>query len=64
MFIRYGLLEDKFRIKIVRAESLEIVDPFGLADPFVEVYFGDTLLGEHAYICVVLTVNSASSTHI
>ena len=46
MFIRYGLLGDIFRIKIVKAESLEIVDPFGLADPFVEVYFGDTLIGK------------------
>ena len=50
MFVRYGILEDKFRIKVIKAESLEVVDPFGLADPFVEVYFGDVLLGRCCFL--------------
>ena len=59
LYVKYGILEDRFRIKVVRAESLEIVDPFGLADPFVEVYFGDTLIGInrilylHTIVCLV-----------
>ena len=32
---------DKFRIKIVKAESLNSDDPFTLADPLCEVYFKD-----------------------
>ena len=46
LYVYFGILNDKFRIKIYRGESLEIVDPFGLSDPFCMIYVGDKLLGK------------------
>ena len=43
--IKFGFKGSKFYIKIARGESLDKMDPFGLSDPYVKVYFGSKYLG-------------------
>jgi len=46
LFIKFGLLGDTFKIKIVKGDSLEVTDPYAASDPFCILYIGDRLVGK------------------
>jgi hypothetical protein len=43
--INLGFDDKELYIRVVRAESLDKIHPFGLDNPYAKVYFGDKLLG-------------------
>jgi hypothetical protein len=43
--VNLGFDNKELYVKVVRAESLDKVHPFGLDNPYAKVYFGDRLLG-------------------
>ena len=46
LHIKFGTLDNFLRVQVWKAECLEKMDPFGLADPFVKVFFGTQYLGQ------------------
>jgi len=44
--IQMGMKERNFFIKVIRGECLDKMDPTGLSDPYVKVFFGDKYLGK------------------
>lgn len=43
--VNLGFDNKELYLKVVRAESLDKIHPFGLDNPYAKVYFGDKLLG-------------------